>query len=571
MSQSKLAVGYVRCSTEMQEDSPEQQQKEILSFAQRLGLKIVEWYTDFGKSGTTFDQRAEFQRLRRVVENNPVFSTVISYDESRWGRAIDAEENAYWRVHFRRYGVEVILVKTTIDPKHEFAPMMKAFEGVQASQFSKKLSELTLRGAKNNGIYSSGGTAPYGFKRIAVNTKTGTERTLQDGEWCVAGQEKVRWGVGDEREVRVVKEIFHKRALGTACILIADSLNRRRISCPKRGRWRNKDRKWSQVTIKSIIENPSYYGARIYNRNSMSKIQASHDGRDLRSGLRYPHWKNSREKWVITESAHEAIISKTLWDKANLVNRHHSGKRTEVPHKSQYLLSGLIKCPICGFSYQGCTTRSKGRSYHRYVDGGWHNKRVCSSFSILKEPLERFAVNAIRDVLCDPKLALRLETTLQALLKARPTGMKNRVNDLEKELAGCEDKISKLTEAIEAGANLEPILNRLRELENRKGEIRGTLEKIHPIQSSVPDLAEIKRRVSAMLLNFQDRFEKAPIEERKLVVRKLISQVVIDRDQRVARLYVRKLPAVTPELESLYENKRALTDVVSARSSGGRT
>jgi len=44
-----------------------------------------------------------------------------------------------------------------VDPKNEFAPMLKAFEGVQASQYSKKLSELTLRGAKNNGIYSNGG------------------------------------------------------------------------------------------------------------------------------------------------------------------------------------------------------------------------------------------------------------------------------------------------------------------------------------------------------------------------------------------------------------------------------
>ena len=156
------AVGYVRCSTEMQEDSPEQQKKEIVAFADARGYNIGEWFVDFGKSGTTFDQRAEFQRLRQATENHPSFKAVICYDESRWGRAIDAEENTFWRVHFRRCGVDVILVKTSIDPKNEFAPMLKAFEGVQASQYSKKLSELTLRGAMNNGRFSSGGTAPYG-------------------------------------------------------------------------------------------------------------------------------------------------------------------------------------------------------------------------------------------------------------------------------------------------------------------------------------------------------------------------------------------------------------------------
>jgi hypothetical protein len=54
--------------------------------------------------------------------------------------------------------------------------MMKAFEGVQASSYSKKLSELTKRRAMSNGPYSNGGTAPYGYRRIAVNPKTGQRR-----------------------------------------------------------------------------------------------------------------------------------------------------------------------------------------------------------------------------------------------------------------------------------------------------------------------------------------------------------------------------------------------------------
>jgi DNA invertase Pin-like site-specific DNA recombinase len=273
--------------TDLQEESPEQQKKEILSFAERIGFSITEWYVDFGKSGTTFDQRPEFQRLRRKVEESPNFQAVICYDESRWGRAIDAEENTYWRVHFRKHGVEVLLVKTSVDPKNEFAPMLKAFEGVQASQYSKKLSELTLRGAMSNGVFSNGGPAPYGYTRIAVNLKTGVERELQDGEYLVRHQEKVKWGIGRTEEVEVVKYIFNERAKGTGYIIIAEDLNRRNIPCPRRGRWRNKDQKWSVVTIKTILENPAYYGARAYNKNSMSSIQAQSKGRDLKKHAKY--------------------------------------------------------------------------------------------------------------------------------------------------------------------------------------------------------------------------------------------------------------------------------------------
>src|SRR5262245_50069418 len=132
------AVGYVRCSTDQQDDSPEQQKREILTYAEASGYQIADWFVDFGKSGTTFDQRPEFIRLASIVEGQPTFSAVICYDESRWGRAIDSEENTFWRVKFRKAGVEVLLVKTAIDPRHEYAPMLKAFEGVQASQYSKK-------------------------------------------------------------------------------------------------------------------------------------------------------------------------------------------------------------------------------------------------------------------------------------------------------------------------------------------------------------------------------------------------------------------------------------------------
>ncbi|MBI1803686.1 MAG: recombinase family protein [Ignavibacteriae bacterium] len=103
----KAAVAYVRCSTEMQEDSPEQQKKEIVAYAEKHGCQIIDWFVDFGKSGTTFEQRPEFQRLKTTIDCKPNFQAVICYDESRWGRAIDSEENTYWRVYFRQRRVDI--------------------------------------------------------------------------------------------------------------------------------------------------------------------------------------------------------------------------------------------------------------------------------------------------------------------------------------------------------------------------------------------------------------------------------------------------------------------------------
>jgi hypothetical protein len=49
----------------------------------------------------------------------------------------------------------------------------------------------------------------------------------------------------------------------------------------------------------------------------------------------------------------------------------------------------------------------------------------------------------------------------------------------------------------------------------------------------------------------------------------MISEIVVDRESGVVRFYVRRVPAVSPELEKLYEKKRVPAGVASTQSSGG--
>jgi hypothetical protein len=572
MNLVKYAVGYVRCSTDRQEDSPDQQKKEIETYAQQHGFNIVEWFDDFGKSGTNFDERTAFQTLKQRVENHPNFEAVICYDESRWGRAIDAEENTYWRVHFRRYGVSVLLVKTSVDPKHEYAPMLQAFEGVQASQYSKKLSELTLRGAKNNSIFSNGGTAPYGYTRIAVNTRTGIEKQLSEGEWCNRDQEKVKWGLGETNEQEVVQFIFNERAKGKACVLIAKELNEKNVPCPKRGRWRNSDQKWSAITIRTIIENPAYYGARIYNRNSMSKIQAQHRGSQNKLGVRYPHWRNDSSEWVIIEDAHTPIVRKALWEQANSINKRQKGiGRNGYTYRSQYLLTGLIRCSKCGFGFQGWSGKAKGRMYSKYIDSGWQNKRVCEFLGIPKEQLEDFAIKAIKETLSEPASIKQIEDKIQKLIEEKPKRVVDDMENIKKALANNEIAIRNLTQAIERGVGIDSILDRMKEIEKERLELQEKLRALKTDADNQINVVDVSREVVDFITNFESIFQQAPIEERKMLVKLCISRIVVERERGVVQFFVRKIPAISPKIEELYENKKALTCVVSAESSGGRT
>ena len=576
MAFSGLAVGYLRCSTDMQEDSPEQQRREILTFASTQGFRVSEWFIDHGKSGTTFEQRPEFQRLKKVVEAGPTFKTVICYDESRWGRAIDSEENTYWRVHFRRHGVRVLLVKTSVDPKNDFAPMLQAFEGVQASQYSKKLSELTLRGAKANETFSSGGSAPYGYTRLAVNRKTAEERQLKPGQWCSRGQEKVKWTPGEQKEMEVIRRIFRERAKGKACVLIAKGLNDSRIPSPQRGRWRTRDQKWSAVTILTMIQNPAYYGARAYNRNSMSKIIAASEGRESLPHVPYPHWRNEREKWVLIENAHEPLVSKELWEKANSKG---TGPRKQpmngYSYRSRYLLTGLVVCSKCGFAFQGWSGRSKGRSYNKYVDSGWVNKRVCDWFAIDQVHLESAVVEAIKNTLSEPTTTSHIETSLRKLMATGAREPDPEVKTYREKMLDLVKRKANLIRAIESGAageSLYSLVDRLRNLDEEEGKIR---KRIH--ESGVTDTLEIDYRdagvaVADFILNFRERFEEMSPEDRKAQVKRCVSRIVVDKERGIATAYIRRIPAALPAIEQLYQKQRPLTTgVVSGRSSGDRT
>ena len=515
--------------------------------------------------------RPEFQRMASSIDHKPNFRAVICYDESRWGRAIDAEENTYWRVYFRKRDIEVVLVKTSVDRNNEFAPMLSAFEGVQASQYSKKLSELTLRGAKSNGIYSNGGSPPYGYIRIAVNTKTGTERELKPGEWCVAGQEKVKWGLGDPEEIRIVQLIFERRTLGIGYLSIAMELNRNNISCPKRGRWRNTDQMWSEATVRTITENHSYYGARIYNRNSMSKILALQKGRDVRHSVSYPHWQNDSKDWVIVEGAHDPIVSKEIWMKAYGFRQGKDSNATRVRHKSPYLLSGLIRCSRCGFTFQGWTGKTRGKPYSHYIDSGWNNKRVCSHLALKKDQLEEFAIKAVKETVADPMLVENIENQLKILIDGQPKSHRTEAARITKMMKENSEKIQYITEAIERGGGSDVLLGRLRVLEQDQKSLELKLEglKLESIQTmSIP---EVTKLVKQFLENFEEIFERAPLEDRKVLMKKFIQEIIVDREMNVVRFYVRRIPPLTPTLERLITKEKKPThgECVGLACSGG--
>ena len=78
--------------------------------------------------------------------------------------------------------------------------------------------------------------------------------------------------------------------------------------------------------------------------------------------------------------------------------------------------------------------------------------------------------------------------------------------------------------------------------------------------------------ITEFVKGFENEFDSAYPHEKKILMRKCVSRIIVNRDDGMLHMALRLLPAVTPEIEELYRNKTALTaEVVSAESSGDRT
>jgi DNA invertase Pin-like site-specific DNA recombinase len=101
---AEAAVGYIRMSSDKQEESPEQQRDEILKLAEKHGYKIVRWYEDHAISGVKTLKRKQFLQMIDDVKRLGDFRAILCWDQDRFGR-FDSIEAGEWISPLRRAGV----------------------------------------------------------------------------------------------------------------------------------------------------------------------------------------------------------------------------------------------------------------------------------------------------------------------------------------------------------------------------------------------------------------------------------------------------------------------------------
>jgi hypothetical protein len=396
------------------------------------------------------------------------------------------------------------------------------------------------------------------------------ERHLEEGEWCVKKQEKVQWRIGDNSEVETVRFIFEQRAQGMGYVVIAKRLNDRGVLPARRGRWRSKSQNWNGSSVKGMLDNPVYYGARVYNRYSSSKIVAHKKGRIIKQ-YKFQSWANSPEEWIVVENAHPPIIEKELWERVQDVSRKIPKRRPNMHlYFSRYILTGVMRCIKCGYPFQGLSSSVRGKPYLRYIDGGWKANKICDWTNIRKDKIEPFVVEAIAQTLEETALRGGIEQHVARLLMVESGASDEDLENAKRQHDRLGNKIQNLLSLAEDGVADSVVLrDRLRELERERATLTSQIQRAERVKAPkrVEDAAQLVR---LFIQDFRTKFEHLPIEIQKLVVQKCVFGIDVDPDGHYADVYVRTIPAVTPEIEKALNSDESKALVATAACARNR-
>lgn len=562
LKEKRFAWAYLRRSTDRQEQSIEDQKREVLRFAEEHDVELLRFFIDDAKSGTSTDGRKGFKEMIRLAQekNRPV-NTILVWNIARFGR-YDPDEGGYYRFLLRQNGIEVVYISEGLQG-NDSDDLLIPVKQWQAREYSKSLARDVIRGKitrmRKGG--SNGQKAPYGYDRLIINSKgqpymivrtltNGRKevydvrgkliRTIPKGESIPkADKDWVSFVPGDPEKVEAVRKIFKwficgHRGEEMGYKAIARALNGQGIPSPNGGYW-------GDSTIGSIIRNPFYYGRLTWNKTSKGRFyRICKEKGEEQPKIRLQRIRtNPKDDWLIKEDDHERIITKAEWMKAQ-ARRGHDKRENKAgcrvnniavrgeTNVSPYLLSGLIKCAACGHNFQGHGKKTGDRKYRYYVCGGYRSKgsQVCEEHLFSAETIERYVLEQIRGEFFEHVTRKQLLSKIEEELGIEFKDNTEELKQIDKALKENKKKVDQLLDNIDE--RHRDVLNEgLDKLKAERQFLEEEREKLLGEKKRKVNLREAAHEILEYLRNADQVLAKGTPQEKKVYVRQFITGITI--------------------------------------------
>ena len=475
---------YARVSTVKQAEkdlSIPDQLNQMRDWCVANGHAVAMEYIEAGASATD-DRRPVFQQMiADATADSEPYEAVIIHSRSRFFREMFEFLN-YERM-LKRAGCKIISITqiTSNDPAGEMAAkIFSLFDEYQ----SKENGKHTLRAMKENARrgYFNGSRPPYGY------------RTIETELMGTKGKKKKRIEI-DPAESTTVKRIYELYLNGSeqgsmGAKDIATYLNNKNLMM--------RAQKWNRSRVHEVLSSSTYKGEYYFNKT------------DQKTKLVKP-----KSEWIKLEI--EPVISAATYEDAR--SRRAARAPAIVPPRlvnSPTLLTGLLKCGICG---AGLTTATgKGGRYRYYkcntrIGKGVH---LCTMPSFPMQKLDDLVLTSLADkVFTADRVQLMLDE-MKKLHKASHADQSQRLKPLQKEMESLKLSSERLFEAVEKGylPMDETLQQRSHKLQARRQDVLLEIASLKRQREMPTDLLQpqhikaFSKALRAKLLDRNSRFGK---------------------------------------------------------------
>lgn len=401
---------YTRVSTAMQVDgySLDAQKERLKRYAEFQNMVVAGVYSDEGKSGKSVENRIEFlQMLSDIEGGKDHVSFVLVFKLSRFGRNAADVLNSLQRM--QDFGVNLICIEDGIDSSKDSGKLMISVLSAVAEIERENILVQTMEGRRQKAREGkwNGGFAPYGYR-------------LENGGLVIA-----------EDEVEIIRIIYDKFIHTTMGVgKVAAFLNQHGYK--KKLRQNNTLETFSTTFVKGVLDNPIYCGKMAYGRRKSEKV----------AGTRNQYRIVKQDSYMLFDGTHEAIIPEEEWLLAQQ-KRKNTGVKYEKIHSLEHenILSGILKCPICGSGMYGNVNRKKKKDGSTYKDYFYyackHRKIVDGHNCTYRKQWGQDKVNAalaevIRKLVQNPKFSDAIRAKIGARIDS--TELEAEMDGLHKQL-----------------------------------------------------------------------------------------------------------------------------------------
>lgn len=334
---------YVRISRDdngENHESIENQRDMLLEHASEKQLgRVYGIYIDDNVSGSAFE-REGLNRLKKDISAGRI-DLVLLKDLSRLGR--NNAKTLQMIDFLEERGVRLLTADGRYDSlvDNDTVGIETWVNERYVRDISRKIRSC-LRFKIQRGEYL--GRAPFGYKK--------------------SGIEKNRLVI-DENEAYIVRMIYDLYLSGYGYSSISKYLEERGYRAPK-------GEGWNRITVRRILCSRVYIGDTVQGVSEKVSFKS-------KKTRRLP-----KDKWVITQDTHEAIITREAYEEVQRIrNTRNSSKISR--NKSRNILNGIIVCGDCG-STMYARKRKNGTAY---VCGSYcrKGKTACSSHFVYEDEI----------------------------------------------------------------------------------------------------------------------------------------------------------------------------------------